>query len=167
MMGRILSGAGLMLATAALASCGNAAGVTINGMTGVTVGDNGQALIVVALCSDSVDEVNISFGREGLKDTDPNVQVGTWALRKPATQTFTLDVAKPGPEWKDHKPVGFLDGKHYIVFADRSDDDVEATQVDFFPSDLKALKAGEVRVYSGDVWPMKDFERKACARDNS
>ncbi len=154
------------LALTAIASCGVGPSVTINGSTGVTVGEDGRTLVVAAVCSDSVDEVNISFGRERLEDTEPNKQAGTWTLRKPATKSVTLDIAEPGPEWKTHQPAEFLDGKHYIVFADRSDDDdVETTQVDFFPADLKSLKADQVRVMSGDVWDMADFEAKACGRD--
>jgi len=156
---------GLVLTLAA--ACGNAVSVTINGSTGMTVDDNGRSLVVVAVCSHSVDEVNISYGREGLKENQPNKQVGTWTLQKPATRTVTLDIEKPGPEWKAHKPVRFRDGKHYIVFADRSDADIEATQVDFFPADLKALKPGQVRVMSGDVWEMADFEKKACGEEGS
>lgn len=164
---RLCAAAAISLALTATASCGNGAGVTINGSTGVTVGEDGRTLVVAAVCSHSVDEVNISLGREGLKGNEPNKQVGTWTLRKPATKSLTLDIAEPGPEWKSHKAAEFLDGKHYIVFADRSDDDIETTQVDFFPADLKALKPGQVRVMSGEVWELADFEAKACGREDS
>ena len=162
----ICTGVFSAIALLVTASCGNAVTAEVNGMTGVTLGENGRVVIVVAICSDSVDQVGISLGREGLKDSEPNVQVGTWTLRKPATKTATLDTVKPGPEWKAHKPVELIDGLHYIVDGSKSGTDVVSIPVDFRLSDLESLRPGQVHV-DGDVWLIDEFEKKACTRVNS
>jgi hypothetical protein len=150
-------------ATAALATgCGNAINADLIGMTAVSVDEQGKPVVVVAVCSQHVDQVEVVGGREGLDANQPNPAVGSWTSEKQQTGTFTIDVAQPGDDWTSSAPVRLEANRQYIVIASRSDADSEATQVSFRGGDLTTLEPGQLIVRDHEVWTRAKFDQHAC-----
>jgi len=157
------------IVVALLAACGNQVDAEVVGQVGISVDEQGAPVVVVAVCTDFIDTVDISLGREGLGEGDSNPEVGTWEAQEHVTDFATLNLANPGEAWKAHAPLALEPDKHYIVLAEQAEADVEATQVDFFGKDVAGLAPGKVYTSSGDPDSVKlvgheaaDFQSFAC-----
>lgn len=145
-----------------LVGCGNVISAEVNGMTGVTVDGQGRPAVVVAVCSDHVDQVTVYGTREGLDDDEANPKLGSWTSERSQSGTFTIDVTDPGPDWTASGPIDLETDRDYIVGASRSDADVETMDVSFRGGDLAALEPGDVIVRDGEVWSRTTFDEQAC-----
>jgi len=161
--------AAVVLAAACLAGCGNAVEAHVNGRTGISVDAEGNPVVVLAVCSEFVDQVVLSLGREGLSESEANPEVGTWRARDHVTGSARLELAAPDASWETHEPLSLDPQKHYIANASQADADVETAQVDFFGRDLAEMAPDSVYVSSGDADTAKlerhdaeTFEAFAC-----
>jgi hypothetical protein len=142
---RALAGTALA-AGLVLAGCGNAVDTDVNGRTGVTLDASGTPVVLVAVCHKSIDEVVISGDREGLKEDEPNAELGTWTAARPMKGIVGLSLADPGEDWSVKGSFTPEDDKGYIVIGGQAKADVEASQVSFRGSDLAKLAPGDVLV---------------------
>jgi hypothetical protein len=141
-----------------LAGCGNAVDADVNGETAVTLDAAGQPVVLVAVCHSSIDAVVVSRDRKGLKETEPNVDLGTWTASKPMKGIVSLPLADPGSDWSVKGAFDPEDAKGYIVIAYQAKADVEAQQVYFHGSDLAKLASDEVLVGDREVQKRTKFE---------
>lgn len=148
-----------------LAGCGNAVTTDVNGATGVTVDDQGKPVVLVMVCHSTIDQIEISADREGLKETEENKILGTWTTSKAKKGLISLDLSAPGEEWKTESSFVPEASKGYIVIASQSDADVEATQASFHGRDLESLTPDEVIAFDGQVESRSAFE-KTCDEDS-
>ncbi|MCW2748366.1 MAG: hypothetical protein JWP10_1508 [Nocardioidaceae bacterium] len=133
-----------------LAGCGNAIRATINGRVGIAVDANGNPVVIVAACPEFLDTVTISEGREGLAETEPNKDVGTWNRNDHLAGVYELNLSKPDDSWSRLQPIELKPSTLYIVIAAQSKKDVEATQVSFYGRDVASLVPGRVYTNTGD-----------------
>lgn len=144
-------GGALAAVAIVLTGCGNAVSTQIVGTTGMTVDHAGKPVGLVAVCDGSVDQLTISGDRTGLKEDQPNKDIGMWKASAPdAAGIVTVDLGEDAPVLEE--------GRTYIAIADRSDADAEATQVTFSLADLAALAPGHVLVRDAEVQTRADFE---------
>ena len=143
--------------------CGNAIDAEVVGMAAVSVDRAGSPIIVVAVCSDHIDRVEVFGTREGLDENEPNPQVGSWTATDPQTGHVSIDVAAPGGDWTASGPIKLETGDGYIVNASRSDADVETTQVNFTGRDLATLDPSQIIVRDAEVWTREKFDAEACS----
>lgn len=139
------------LAALVLGACGNNVNADVNGSTAVTVDKVGAPIVLVAVCHSTIDEVKITADRTGLKDTDPNVVLGTWKASGAQKGLVSLNLATPGSDWTSTDTFTPEVAKGYIVIAAQSKADVEATQVSFHGRDLANLTTDQVIVGDGTV----------------
>ncbi|MEO6606318.1 MAG: hypothetical protein ABIN55_11935 [Aeromicrobium sp.] len=153
------------VAIASLSACGNAVTTDVNGQTAITVDDEGNLVVLVAVCHSSIDQVTIAADREGLKETEENPILGTWTASKPQKGLVTLSLADPGSPWQSSSTFVPADAKGYIVIGARTDADVEATQVYFHGGDVAGLTPDDVIVEDAKVQKRSTFE-KVCDEDS-
>lgn len=141
-----------------LIGCGNDVTAEIIGTTGVTVDQQGDPLVLVQVCRDDVDVVEVVGGRGGLEPDEPNPTIGRWTTATPQDGSFTLDLAAPAPGWSGPATVDLEGDSLYIVSASRSDADAEVVQASFRPDDLVDLDDEHVIVRDGEVLTRSAFD---------
>ncbi|MGD9957783.1 hypothetical protein [Nocardioides sp.] len=145
--------------------CGNAVSADIIGTTALTVDGRGAPVVLVAVCDQHVDTIEIYTGREGLEDDEPNPSVASWTSSSPQTGTVTLALDRVSAAWTGPGAVRLADDTLYIVSASRSDADAETTQVSFRGRAIAALGPDQVIVRDGRVWTRERFDAQACVTE--
>ncbi len=151
----------LVIGTAGLSGCVGA-DAEVNGDVGISVDSNGHPIVVIAICKDFVDQVSVTLGREGLKESEANPAVGVFKAGEDIKESAALDLSDPGSSWSNHEPVALDPTKHYIAIAEQAKADVEAAQVDFFGRDLAKMKPGFVYTNTDDIDKVEFDEHKAA-----
>ncbi len=152
----------LLLVGLAATACGNDVTTDIIGSAGVTVDAQGGAVVLVTVCRDDVDSIDLLGGRGGLEPDQPNPTIASWSASTPQRGTIVLDLDTPTPTWDGPASVDLEDSELYIVSADRSDADAEVTQTSFRGRDLAALSPDQVIVRDGTVVTRAAFDAEAC-----
>lgn len=156
--------AALVLGAVALLSsgCGNIITTEIIGATAVTVDDEHHPVVVVQLCTGTIDHLELSGTREGLSDEEPNPSYGGWDARSPAHGSISVNLGTGSQGWTG-PAFSPEPGRHYIVDASSSTADAATSQAVFSAEDLARLQPGQVMRGDGEVVSRTRFETDACA----
>ena len=153
----------LLLVGIAATACGNAVTAEVIGSAGVTVDAQGEPVVLVTVCQDDIDSIDLVGGRGGLEPDEPNPTIASWTAGTPQHGTITLSLGAPGAPWEGPALVELEDPELYVVSADRSGADAEVTQASFRGRDLAALSPDQVIVRDGTVVTRAAFDAEACA----
>lgn len=156
----------LTLVAGLMSGCGIAPTTEIIGMAAVTVDHDGNPVLLVRVCKDSIDTVSIFAQRDGLSADEPNPVVASWTSDRAVGGTIEVPVQRPPVGWTPDPSTpdspSFSQGKGYIVLAGSSQQDAEVTQVSFRGGDLRGLTADQVLVRHSHTWSRQAFARDAC-----
>ncbi|MGB6006273.1 MAG: hypothetical protein WBG36_16845 [Ornithinimicrobium sp.] len=155
-------------AIASVAGCGNLITAQTIGYTGVTVTAGGDPVAVIAVCDQSIDSVNVSEGRFGLEEDEPNTPVGDWVNDEEATGLVQVDLVTPEGPWEGPKGVDFDERTLYIVGAYSERRNASAGQVAFYGQELAHMQPENIyanpAVDGGLVaTPRATFLRDGCS----
>lgn len=154
---------GLVLSALVLLSsgCGNIITTEIIGVTGVTIDDRRNPVVLVQLCSGTIDHVELSGTREGLADDEPNPTYGAWDAAAPEQGPISINLATGTKGWTGRVFSPDPD-RRYIVDGSSTTADVATTQAVFSADDLAGLDPGQVVRGDGEVVSHARFEADAC-----
>ncbi len=154
---------GLTLAalTLLLAGCGNVITTDVIGSTGVVVDGQGNPVVLIEVCTGTIDNIDLAGTREGLADDEPNPSFGAWKAADPQKGSIEVNLVTGTPGWDGPKLV-MESGHGYIVEGNSSTADVVASQAAFTAADLAGLKADQVIVRDNEVVTMAEFTSSAC-----
>ena len=155
---------GLVLSALVLLSsgCGNVITTEIIGVTGVSVDDEGNPVVLVQLCKGTIDHVELSGTREGLADDEPNPTYGGWDAASPAQGLISINLGSGTKGWTGRVFSPEPD-RRYIVDGSSTTADVATSQVVFSADDLANLQPGQVVRGDGEVVSAASFSTDACA----
>ena len=155
---------GLVLSALVLLSsgCGNVITTEIIGVTGVSVDDEGNPVVLVQLCKGTIDHVELSGTREGLADDEPNPTYGGWDAASPAQGLISINLGSGTKGWTGRVFSPEPD-RRYIVDGSSTTADVATSQVVFSADDLAGLQPGQVVRGDGEVVSAARFSTDACA----
>ncbi|MFI9123310.1 hypothetical protein ACIGW0_28645 [Streptomyces bikiniensis] len=152
-----------LAATAAAALLLSGCTVPIAGVAGVTVGEDGSPVGVIAMCKEHVDGATLHTDAE---DPEAQKDMGAWNHDAPITGLTTWPLSSPGDGWTVAKPFGRLvPGQAYRLYGWTEDDSWSTAAVSFTTKDLEKLTPGQVWYEPGDegrTVPLDDFRTKAC-----
>jgi hypothetical protein len=161
---------GVLGLTVAVATALVTTGCTVEAraVAGVGVGMDGEPVGFLQVCSEHIDGATVY-------QTDQD-HLGTWTV-KPAAKGFaTWSFAVGGDGWTVTEPFATLKpGQTYHLYGWTKDNSSSADSVVFSPTDLAAMKPGQVRYWSGRsdasgnndlevVTSVAQFQQHACDR---
>jgi hypothetical protein len=157
------------LTVAGLSAC-IAPDVEVIGALGVTVDEDGRAVLVVEACDGAATGVDMFFDREGLADDEVNEDIASWAPTAPVRGTSRLVLHAPAEPWQGEAVELPLERGYIASGAGEGDAEV-LSQVAFRGADLAELDPA--MVYSNDPDPdavglvertPEDFTTQMCSR---
>ena len=155
---------GVLLLPVGLAGCT----VPINAVAGVGVGDDGQPLGMIEVCSEHIDGSSVYQTQDD--------HLGSWEAKPAATGFTSWSLADGGNGWRVTEAFAPLKpGQNYTLYGWTNDNSSSAADVDFTTADLANMKPGQVRYWSGklndagtkgiyDVTTVEQFRAHACDR---
>ena len=167
---------GIALVLVALGSgCGNLVGeVSVAGLAGASVDAAGDPSVVLYVCREDIDQVQVFADRVGLKETDENPAVASYTSDTVLDGLVELDLAEPGPGWEPSTPWTLEPERGYLISGSGSKDGAsETSQLYLKTDDLADMTPGGIYVSQGDATLTRtsraDFVAQAkalCARDD-
>lgn len=175
---RVEAAVGLLVCVALatiMTGCETVAGA---GTTGISVGAQGQPVVVFAVCNDHIHGATIYRDRTKAdpKAEDPSVSVAEWVAASPITPTTatqaSLDTAAPSGLWstvghsEDLRP-----GVVYVAYGWTRDNTWFTGHVEFTLERLAKIQPGQVLTqtyiqtedeFRDIVQPYAEFEAAAC-----
>jgi hypothetical protein len=164
-MRRLAVTAALMI-IAAFGLCGCT--VPINGMTGMTVDQDGNLTAVFAWCGDSSPDGATLYDPRGFDGTT----VAVYRAPHLAGHTASLRLDAPANGWVAQKPMPVLDPTvRYVIYGWTSDNSTSTADVEFAVTDRDRLTPGTVLIQMADakfnfhdaLIPMADFQHRGQA----
>lgn len=156
--------AALALSALALVSsgCGNIITTEIIGVTGVTVDEMRNPVVLVKLCKGTIDHVELSGTREGLADDVPNPSYGGWDAVEPQRGLISINLGTGSKGWTGTE-LAVEPDRSYIVDASSTTADAATSQAVFSAADLASLKPGHVLIGDREPVSRAAFETDSCA----
>ena len=166
--------ASALVVSGALAGVLSGCGPSDLGVTGLTVDEQGSAVIVLAVCRDHI-------MRGGILDSGTDGKAyrsaGSWTASVPLGRGLTmLPVAAPPPGWVQDDPAQpLVAGVQYEAWGGTTDHNGATISVSFGTADLQELAPGTVRyrtyyekpdgsvVEGAASVPVGDFLKIACS----
>ncbi|MDQ6526777.1 hypothetical protein RB608_24355 [Nocardioides sp. LHD-245] len=152
----------LALGGVSLTACGNAVTTEIVGTVGITVDAEDHPLVLVRVCEGRIDTIEVHGDRAGLAEDEANPILGSWHAETGRDGLVELALGAANDGWSGPDDLSLADGRTYVVTADDSGEDAEATQVSFTTAQLAALTPDQVIVGEGSTRPRSEFG--ACDR---
>ncbi|MBA2698909.1 MAG: hypothetical protein H0U61_09070 [Nocardioidaceae bacterium] len=153
---------GTMVSPLLVAGCGNAITTDIIGAVGVSLDRAGSPQLVLAVCSGSVDEIELYGPHQG-GETTSQEPIGVWRAKESVTAGTVLDLSNPGSAWTVVRDPGTLKpGESYSAFGVSLSEDQEISQVDFTLDRLKRLSADQVLYYHSKRVKADELHATVC-----
>lgn len=152
------------LGVVGLTGCFNAIDVTDAGRMGVTVDATGKPVLMVMLCDKGTANVQLAEGR---KESDPatktNVERGAWTAMRTFQGVQELSLSRPAGLWTPRTGPDALDPGVFLIAegGTEEDDGASLVPVDFRPTDLARLEAGQV-LTDAKTLSVADFGDYTC-----
>jgi hypothetical protein len=156
--------AAVCVASVGLTGCFNAIDVTDAGRMGVTVDAKGDPVLLVMLCESSRPYVQLTEGRKPSDaDSKQSTQRGEWSADTKVKGVQRLTLGRPEAMWTTKQSPGALAPGVLLIAEGGTAEDDTATfvPVDFRPTDLVALRPGQVLTAEKTI-PLAAFGRYTC-----
>jgi hypothetical protein len=158
---RLMKVATPLVVAVVVVACGNLIDTEIIGKTGLTRSADGSVVILVNVCTDSVDHVGVYGSREGLAQDQQNSTLGELHASKPQSGFVEVALAAPESPWTTDPVVQLPDdpGSLFIVIANTDGDtSTQAAQVSATRHQVNALPQGSVLVSSAKQIARSEFD---------
>lgn len=157
---RLMRVATPLVVAVVVAGCGNLIDTEIIGKTGLTRSADGSVVILVNVCTDSVDHVGVYGSRNGLAQDQQNATLGELHASKPQSGSVEVSLAAPEIPWTADPVVQLPDdpGSLFIVIASTDGNkSTQAAQVSATRTQVDALPQGFVLVSSAKQIARSEF----------
>ena len=115
-------------------------------MVGLTVGPDGEPVVVIQTCEGYVDGVHLSTSAE---DGQKSRRTGAWAHERRLKGSISFSLTRPAEGWlATMAPEALGEGGYALAAAGSGNASWGSRPVSFTAADLAALRPGQVR-YSG------------------